>query len=333
MKRMFVLALAAVTLACNKNISLVVDDVETALGELSVTMQMEAVMSKSIEDEYALLDGEKVVNSVSVLVFDKKSTCLAAAMTVRSITEKCTMSLPEGEKTVYVVVNHPDVSSVTEIADVQNLADDLTVTSLRSDGLMMIGTADCIVLAGKTAEAYVALKRLVSRVVLQKVTCSLPSQYKDMRLDCVFLGNANTKQDFCGISSVMQNRKGYFGNPSYPIGKGTTVGACPEYFYRAAGEVIVNGDSSKDKYYLYCQPDSSEDVTCMYLLMTIGTEQFYYIVPLYNGLRSNHTYSVDVEIVNLGSDLPPDGETGKGELKAFVEFRPWDAGDSYDVIF
>ena len=198
----------------------------------------------------------------------------------------------------------------------------------------MFGSGNCTVEEGEIAEPVISVKRLVSRVVLRSIVNKVPKQYGSMTVNCVYLSNANTKQSLSGTVSGTVNPNGYEdSSKTKPIGKNGITGSCPGYLYRAVNKTVAVGASHTDKYHMYCQPSSSGTITCVYLLATIGGSQYYYRVPLQNGIQANKTYSIDVEIVNLGAALPPDGDIQKGEIKATVNVSGWDAGDSYVVEF
>ena len=56
-------------------------------------------------------------------------------------------------------------------------------------------------------------------------------------------------------------------------------------------------------------------------------------VPLKNGVQANKTYSLELEIVNLGANLPPDGDLQKGEIRAVINMVDWESGENYTVEF
>ena len=312
-----------------------VEDVKN--GTLSVSVEYESLATKSTLDytEYTKeLDEEKFVRDVTVLVFDKSSGKLNACKKVYSAYDQVSFTVTEGEKTVYALVNGPDLGSVKNIEQMLQQIDDLSSSEIGSDGLAMIGSSDCVVSADKVAKPIVVVRRLVARVVLKKVTNKLPQQYGQMTLDCVYLGNANLIQTLAGEVSGMVNPDGYEDDEkTRPIGKDGAVGACPAYIYRASGAEVASGASSSVKYHMYCQPNKSQTVTCMYLLVTIDGSQYYYRVPLYNGLTANTTHSVELEITNLGSPLPPVDDMQRGEIQAIVSIAGWGAGDKYQVEF
>jgi hypothetical protein len=98
-------------------------------------------------------------------------------------------------------------------------------------------------------------------------------------------------------------------------------------------EDIAVGESLTEKYHMYCHPNQTQDYTCLYVLTTIGGIQYYYRVPLDQGLSANTTCSVDLKITNLGSLTPPDGDLQKGEIQAVVTIEGWAAGNDYVAEF
>jgi len=303
-------------------------------GTLSVTIEHERVETKAQTDYTTVLDEEKAVNSIAVFVFDKASGILNSYKEIGSLSEECTFSVTTGEKTVYAVLNGPDLGMVTTVSQLQQIVDDLSGSEINSTGLVMAGSGHCNVEAGKIAEPVIIVRRLVSRVVLQKITNNVPPQYGSLTVDCVYLGNANTRQTISGTVSGKVNPDGYEdAAKTKPIGKNRVTGSCAGYLYRQADADISVGASNSTKYHMYCQPSGQDAVTCLYILATIGNGQYYYRVPFNNGLQANKTYSVEIEIVNLGSELPPDGDVQKGEIRATVTMAGWDAGDSYVIQF
>lgn len=307
---------------------------DEAQGTLSVTIEHESVKTRSLTDYLDVLAEEKMIRKIEVFVFDKTTGKLNAYKQVGSVGQECVFSVPVGNKSVYAVVNGPDFSSVTTYAQFKLTSDDLMKTNIQDDGFVMIGHEECSVTSGTVVEPVIVVRRMVARVVVQKIVNSVAPQYGDVSIECVYLGNANTVQTMVGMSGNIANVYGYADmEKSSPIGKNGVVGACPEYFYRNVGSVISNGSSNTTKYHMYCHPSSSVSTTCVYVLATIDGEKYYYRVPLYDGLQSNKTYSVEMEIVNLGSNLPPDGDFQKGEIKAVVNVADWEAGESYSVEF
>ncbi len=336
MKKIFCFC-ALVALAACEHVSA---DVEAsgleadACGRVSVVIKQEQLPTKALTDYTTALDEEKLVKDVAVFVFDKTTGLLNAYKSIASLSAECEFNLNVGEKLIYAVVNGPDLSSVTDVGQLEQTVDDLSGSNIQSDGLVMVGKQICSVEAGKSVEPVVQVKRMVARVVLQKVTNKVAPQYGNIIINSIFLGDANTCQTISGDVSGTVNPGGYSdASKTRPIGKSGETGSCPDYLYKDIFAPVVNGLYNTTKYHLYCQPSAAGTVTCLYMLVTIGGSQYYYRVPLQNGLKANTTCSVEVEIVNLGTALPPDGDIQKGEIVATVSISGWDAGDSYVVEF
>ena len=336
MKKIACFLAVVACVACNYDVA-EVSDVAQEVGErgrLSVTIDYETSQTKALTDYVQSLDEEKRVNKTAVLVFDKNTGALNAYKELLVAGGECVLSVTTGEKVVYVVINGPALGTVTTVDQLKQVVDDLAETDIQTNGLVMVGHQDCIVRSRETAEPRITVRRLVARVVLHKITNKIPPQYGDMTVDCVYLGNACTMQTLGGVSSNSVNVDGYAdAAKTLPIGKDGVTGSCSGYMYRSVGGNIATGETSSSKQHLYCQPNASGTVTCMYVLVTIMGTQYYYRVPLKDGLEANKTYSVEIEIANLGSLLPPDGDFQKGQIMPMISVSGWDAGDSYVVEF
>ena len=309
--------------------------VDAEMGVMSVSVSYDDAITKSQTDYVTALDSETKANKVTVMVFDKNTGALNACVEMSKISENCEISLPVGEKTVYAVVNGPSLNFVSKKSDLNVLLDNLYVGSMEEVGLTMVGNVDCKVVAGESSvPVAVKVRWLVARVVLSKVTCNLPQQYGMMTVDCVYLGNAYVKQFFSGTvdQSLFTNSKGYASNGN-PIGLEGEKGECESYLFRNVSKTVAVGDSHSQKYHMYCQPNTTDKYTCVYLLTTIGGRQYYYRVPLDKGLEANTTCSVELMITNLGSPTPPDGDLQKGVITATVTVDGWAAGNEYVAEF
>lgn len=330
-------AAAAVLVGCAEGVDAVlqcgVD--ENADGVMSVRMIYEDVPTKAQADDYALaLDEEKSVKKVSVLVFDKSTGMLNASKELASVSQECKMNLPVGDKIVYALVNGPAVGSITRLEQFRALIDNLALNNVSNDGFTLVGSADCKVESGKTAEPTIAVKWLVTRIVLDKITCKIAPQYGNMTVDCVYLGNANTVQTLSGSVSDMVNPDGYAdASKTRPIGKNGEKGACPDYLYRNVGTTISVGQNASSPYYMYCHPNASTTYTCLYVVATIGGEKYYYRVPLKSTLKANYSYSVEITIANLGSPVPPTGDYQNGAIQAVISIGGWTVGNSFEAEF
>ncbi len=325
-----VLAVAGCMNPAEEN-ELMTDTVQT--GVMSVNVKFDDTSTKSQGDLISALDQEKLVKKIDILVFDKMSGMLNAHTRISSIDSQCQVNIPTGKKIVYAIVNGPSPVGVTKIEHVSAMVDELVNRNLSVDGLTLVGSQECEVVAGTENEVQtINVRWLVSRVVLTKVTCSIPEQYGSMMVDCVYLGNAYTTQTFAGEVSEMVNNKGC--SPSWMfIGQQNTLGSIPTYLYRQVDAEVAVGASHEEKYYMYCQPNNTQNYTYLYMLATIGGTKYYYAVPLDKGVVSKSTGSVELKVTNFGSTDPKDVSFERGSLVAKVAFGDWTAGDSYVAEF
>ena len=336
MKKIACFLAVVACVACNYDVSDVSgeDQAGKSSGELSVTLDYETVMSKAADDYLTTLSVENRVNRVDVLVFDKQTGNLNASKVLGAVGDPCVFSITTGDKIVYAMANAPDLTRVLHISQLDEIVDDLSLSDYRSAGFVMVGREECQVRLGEVSEPTVALKRMVSRVVLKKMKNKIASQYGKITVDCIFLANANKIHTLGGLAKVPVNVDGYADEAkTMPIGKNGVTGDCPLYMYRELGVSIPEGGTKTDVHYMYCYPTSSESKTCIYVLLTISGNQYYYRVPLPNGLEANKTYGVELEFINLGAATPPEGDLQKGQINAVVSVSGWDAGESYTVEF
>lgn len=321
--------------ACEKNFTEFDNNANAPVGEgiLKVSLAYETFpQAKAVTDYTEVLDAEKAEKSVSVLVFDKASGQLNVLKSLSKTSDAFSATVPAGEKTVYAVVNGPDLSQITTISQLTAMTDDLANTTLAANGLTMIGSADCTVQTGVPATAAITVRRLVARIVIEKITNNLPAAYGKMTVDAVYLGNANSVQTFAGSSSNIVNPYGYADvNKTQEIGKNNILGSCSDYMYRQVSTDVTVGSSYSTPLHMYSQPNSTSNPTLVCMLLTIGGMQYYYTLPLIDGILANHTYSISFNVVNLGTD--PGKPLEKEQLSAFITVAGWSAGYDYSAEF
>ena len=338
MKKLAFAAIVAVSAGCSRNADspLMYNPENVENGKMSVSVMFDDALTRSVTDYVEALDSEKKVNSVTVLVFDEASERLQASKELNSITDTCQMSLPVGQRIVYAVVNGPELSGITRLSQLSSCVDDLKSGDMGQRGLTLIGNGRHTVVAGESSQMPpIPVRWLVARVVLNSVACNIPSQYGEMTVESVFLGNAMTSRTFFGASDNRVNPDGYANRDGElePVGLNGWLGECNTYLYREVGETVAVEGACEKKYHMYCQPDVVSGTTSMYILVSIGGVKYYYRVPLDKGLEANSTSSVDVVITNLGSETPPSDDLQKGQLTATVTFAGWTAGNSYSAEF
>ena len=350
MKKTFsILALAAAVLcSCDKNADCVPcqkaeENQEPAT--LSVSLGFDDPQTRAVTAYTTAQDYEKAVNSVQILVFDasgKINMYKDAGTAVSDIK----LSTTAGQKTVWAVVNGPDLSAVANLSVLQAKAVDLADNSLtKTEGFVMAGSTSCTVSAtGGTAA--VTVSRLVSRVALQKVTNSLPSGYGALKIDNVTLINVVGNQNLAGNASIatwynkMGRKDG--GAQADIIDGSTNKASCPSLTFVAPAATVNNGaaHTPATPHLFYCYPNAtSADAngwvssftarkTRLVVAATISGTKYYYPVTI-NTPERNKAYTVELTITGLGS-TDPDQPVSKGAITASVTVQEWLPGTTYE---
>ena len=350
MKKTFsILALAAAVLcSCDKNADCVPcqkaeENQEPAT--LSVSLGFDDPETRAVTAYTTAQDYEKAVNSVQILVFDasgKINMYKDAGTTVSDIQ----LSTTAGQKTVWAVVNGPDLSAIANLSALQAKAVDLADNSLtKTEGFVMAGSTSCTVSAtGGTAA--VTVSRLVSRVALQKVTNSLPSGYGALKIDNVTLINVVGNQNLAGNASIstwynkMGRKDG--GAQADIIDGSTNKASCPSLTFAAPAATVNNGaaHAPATPHLFYCYPNAtSADAngwvssftarkTRLVVAATISGTKYYYPVTI-NTPERNKAYTVELTITGLGS-TDPDQPVSKGAITASVTVQGWQTGTTYE---
>ena len=346
-----ILATAAVSLAaCNKEAQ---PSVENGVPEegtimLSVTPQggpeTRAVNAYTTAQNY-----ESQVNRVQVFVFgtDGKVNCY------RDFGKELTgsVSATSGAKTVYAVVNGPDLSSVGTLSELEAKAVDLSANSTTaSTGFVMAGSSTVSVTNGGTASCAITVSRLVSRVALSTVVNKLPQSYGAFTIDRVFLCNVVGNQNLAGnaAASTWYNKNGRADestrNTAHIIDGSTYKASCETLTYKGVSQSVANGaaHTPSTPYLFYSFPNSSTAApsgfqstfaaqrSVLTVVATISGKTYYYPVVLDNAtLERNKSYTVGLTITGLGSE-DPNKPVEKGSLSASITVSGWTAGANYD---
>ena len=345
-KTLFIMtAVAAMACSCDKN----PDCGPCQDGEsrviLNVSLDFEDEPQTRATSYVTAQTYETKVNDVQVLVFDSTGA-LNAYVDANTKTSGISISTTAGSKTVWAVVNGPDLSSITTLSALQSTAVDLGANSTtETTGFVMAGSATCTV-GSSTATASVAVKRLVARVALQKISNSLPSSYGALTVNNVTLINVVGNQNLNGSASISTwyNKMGRENGGSEPaiIDGVNSFASCPTLTFKSVGSSVANGGSltPTTPYLFYTYPNStSTDATGwtssftarktrLVVTATISGKKYYYPVVIDTPAR-NTAYTVELTITGLGS-TDPDKPVVKGSINASVTVQGWSAGAVYE---
>lgn len=302
---------------------------------------------KSMEGYTSPQDNELKVNSVQIFVFGSSGKLEACHNAGTGIHDIIVTTTP-GEKTIWAIVNGPDLSSASEISDMNGLCNkgiDLSDNGTAT-GFVMAGSKD-LTISPSTVSVSIPVRRLVSRIALQKITSNLPSIYGPITIENVFLANVAGNQNLAGSSSpsAWYNRMGRTDSAqesSMIINGASCPASCPDLTFRRISCDLQYGDSHIPDipYLLYCYPNgsSSDDTgwsipfterkTRIVITALIAGTAYYYPVTLEHPER-NKAYTIGVTISGLGS-TDPDIPVTREEASICIEIQDWENGACYE---
>ena len=348
-KTLSIMALAAAVLcSCDKDEDCIPCQQETRTGTLSVTLDFEdAPVTRAASSYVTAQSYETKVNDVQILVFDEKGA-LNAYIDADAQTSGISINTIYGEKTVWAVVNGPDVSAITTLSDLKKVTVNLGTNNSLTDtkGFVMTGSTTCSLSAG-TATASIAVKRLVSRVALLKVNNALPDSYGSLNVLNVTLINVvgNQNLECSATPSTWYNKMGRTdgSNSSAIIDGSAYMATLPDFTFKKVGQTVANGSSLAPStpylFYTFPNPTATDNTgwassfsarkTRLVVTASVGSTKYYYPITLDTPAR-NTAYSVELTITGLGS-TDPDKPVEKGSITATVTVEGWVEGPSYNT--
>ena len=345
-KGIFIMAaIAAIVCSCEpENDCLPCHEEKTAT--LNVSLDFENDTQTKATSYVTSQTYETTVNNVQILVFDSTGALNAYVDADKSVAG-ITINTTAGSKTVWAVVNGPDLSSVTTAAVLSSKSIDLGDNSTTaSAGFVMAGSTTCTV-SSSTTTAIITVNRFVSRVALAKVTNSLPDSYGSLTVNNVTLTNVVGNQNLAGAAtpSTWYNKMGRKDGAtasSQIIDGSSYLASCPTLTFKSISSSVANGSSltPSTPYLLYCYPNSTTTdatgwassftarKTRLVVTATISGTKYYYPVVIDTPQR-NTAYTVELTITGLGS-TDPDKPVQKGTISAIVSVQGWASGAVYE---
>lgn len=346
-----ILAACAALAACNKEPVSVTPNVEPE-GEGIIAFSIDAEqapMTKAVTAYTTAQTYESQVNKVQIFVFGSDG----AINFYQNLGNKTSgsISTTAGAKTVWAVVNGPDLSTIGKLSDLQATAVELSANSTTAaTGFVMAGNGSVTVTNGATANCAITVSRLVSRVALVNVVNKLPSSYGALTIDRVFLANVVGNQNIAGnaAASTWFNKEGRADestrNASHIIDGSTYKASCEALTYKGVAQSVANGatHTPSTPYLFYSFPNGSTTAptgfkstfaaqrSVLVVAATVSGKQYYYPVVLDDAtLDRNKTYTVGLTITGLGSE-DPNQPVVKGSISASITVSGWTAGVTYD---
>lgn len=350
MKKTVSLLLAATTLlaACNKQEQMPLPETQT-YGTIELSIDADSgLQTKAVEAYTTAQTYESQVNKVQVFVFGSDGKINYYKNLGTSLTGSITTS--SGSKTVYAVVNGPDLSTVGTLSELEAKAVDLSANSTTaSTGFVMAGKASCTV-SSSSVNCAITVSRLAARVVLKSVTNALPASYGALKIERVFLSNVVGNQNLAGTASpsTWYNKEGRKDESplveSHIIDGSTYTASCPTLTFKSVAQSVANGASHAPStpYFFYSYANSSTaspagfnatfaaQRSVLVVVATVDGAICYYPVVLDDAaLVRNTTYTVGLTINSVGS-TDPNKPVEKGAINVTVTVAGWQAGATYD---
>lgn len=307
-----VVAIAATCAAsCKKDMTAVTEIPDSGITELTVGV------NRSLTKSTTITDGDEVkINSLQVFVF--RDDALDAYASVENLSE-VTLSCTKGERTVYALVNAPDMSHISSKKAL--LATRTSLSNYPEYGFEMIGSKDVVL--PQTSTITIDVTRIVSRVVLKQVTRNFTTPALmdlEFKIDEVYL--LNVADD---ITYALT------GTSEYWINAGCYDGSLPELTHDSPELNIENEDYRPLNYRYYAYPNDSEDSidenwcprrTRLVLKTSLGGKVYYYPITLPE-LEPNKSYEIEnLTITRPGSDDPDEPVTFQ-EATFNINVLPW----------
>lgn len=320
-------------------------------GQMILSLDFpEAIQTKAVTAYTTAQTYESQVNSVQILVFDSAGK-IDKYYNAGKTTIGISISTVTGAKTVWAVVNGPDLKACAKLSDLQatalTLGGNNSITA--STGFIMAGSASCTV-GTSTVNCAITVSRFVSRVALVSVTNSLPASYGSLTVNCAYLSNVVGNQNMAGNASAATwyNKFGRADEStqvsSHIIDGSTYKASCPDLTYKSiSGTAAVGASHTPSSPYLfYCFPNSSTTApaafstsfaaqrTVLVVKATVGGTAYYYPVVLDDAAPArNSSYTVGLTITGPGS-TDPNQPVAKGNMSASITVSPWASGAVYN---
>lgn len=304
-----VLALTAILSSCNKSEETAPQGPQDERYNIDVTLGGAAieVETKTTGEAATISANEAKVNNLQVLVFRGDFLDAYGTAAANSLTVSCTA----GTRTIYAIVNGPNLSSVTSLNSLKAMTVDLSANS--ADSFVMVGSTSTTLPGTKSVNIEVS--RLVSRVVIKQITRNFtaPSlQGLTFTVDKIYLVNAA-------------------GDINYAKTAGTTKwynlqedkNEVPSMLKDTPAASIANNASHSTYHYFYAMPNpATSKTTRLVIEATLGSNKYYYPVDL-PALEGNTSYELaGVTIKRSGSDSP-DTPVSSDDISFSLTVKGW----------
>ena len=313
-----VLALAALFSSCNKFEGPQMQSGPEQRYNINVTLGGAAVEieTKLTGDASTVSTNESKINSLQVLVFRGDFLDAYGTANSNSVSVSCTA----GSRTIYAVVNGPNLSGVTSLSALESTMVDLSANSANS----FVMSGKTVTTLPGTKSVTVPVSRMVSRIVLKKITRNFTAaslQGLTFKVDSIYVVNA------AGSFNYAMNAA-----PGKWYNQDKDRGDLPALLRDTPGATIANNASYSTPHYFYVMPNpGSSKTTKLVIVATLGTQKYYYPVSL-PALQYNKSYEIAGVTVKRGGSDNPDTPVTSDDISFSVTVAGWTTSDIEEQI-
>ncbi|MCM1177833.1 MAG: hypothetical protein NC308_09760 [Clostridium sp.] len=316
---------------------------------MNIRLDTGSIPSPRSAEAYTVpMEYETMVHDVQIFIYDTHGKLESYYAAEGDAARDIYVNTSSGEKTVWAVVNGPDMSCESDAADVDAIGRyqvDLCRNS-KDTGFIMSGSAAFRAHASGSSIS-IPVRRLVSRIALKRIKSRLPERYGPLVVRNTYLANVAGNQNLSGTAAeeIWYNRAGRTDNSSdepLPIDGMEAPASCQELTFADVGKALSTGESfcRETPLLLYCYPNRSiTDATGWSIPFTarktrlivsaeIAGIHCYYPVTI-DFPERNSTYTVELTITGPGS-TDPDIPVERGAIETAISIQDWNYGATYD---
>lgn len=323
---MILAAMAAMvcTVACNKELDgngmaprLDISGQEVQLVDMSLSVVGKAAPgTKSSDADFD--DDHSAVANIQFFVFDGEVLDAYKKITSGLST---TMTVKTGEKTVWAVVNAPDISNVTTLTQLKAVSSTL---SNNTTNFVMVGSTPATVPSNDPIE--IEVKRIVSRVIVKKVTAAFSNPaYAAMSCKLVKMFLINAPADINLQLNAAPTT--WYAQRAYEAVTGLT-----DFLSTSGSNHELNTSVFDTDCYHYCYPNPtvadsqattwSARHTRMVIEVLLGSETFYYPITL-PVLEPGKSYEIENLTITRKGSSDPDQPISLSDADFEISVKDW----------
>lgn len=191
-------ALAMAFASCNKN-STAPEMKKGEQVQCCFHIGTPGVKSVGLESDKTGTDAEKAINTLQIFVFG--SDGLIAGTASEEQTKTVTMKINSGEGySFYAVANAESLSGISKVADLEATVTEVLGEENGGSQFAMSGSLTNRTVSAESKEFSIEVERRAAKVVLRKVTNSLPDGSGAITVEGIYLSNVATAANLFGAA-------------------------------------------------------------------------------------------------------------------------------------